>query len=142
MGTELQGAGGYRVGDADRDRTADLLKEAHAAGYLTLEETDERLGTALAARTRGELDQLAADLPPEWRARQDRGRRPVGPPPRQRPTLPAEVVWLVPLVMVITGVMLLAVLTRGLWFFPWPLLWIFLFAFGRRGRAGWRPPRW
>jgi Domain of unknown function (DUF1707) len=31
-------AGGYRVGDADRNRTADLLKEAHAAGYLTLEE--------------------------------------------------------------------------------------------------------
>ena len=95
MGTELQGAGGYRVGDADRDRTAELLKEAHAAGYLTLEETDERLGTALAARTRTELDQLAADLPPEWRARQERGQRPVGPPPRQRPTLPAEVVWLV-----------------------------------------------
>ena len=143
MGSELQGAGGYRVGDADRDRTADLLKEAHAAGYLTLEETDERLGTALAARTRGELDRLVADLPPEWRARQERGQPSAEPPPRQRqrPTLPAEVVWLVPLVMVITGVILLAVLTRGFWFFPWPLLWIF-FAFGRRGRAGWRPPRW
>ena len=48
MGTELQGAGG-RVGDAFRNRTADLLKKARA-GYLTLEETDERLGTALAAR--------------------------------------------------------------------------------------------
>ena len=144
MGSELQGAGGYRVGDADRDRTADLLKEAHAAGYLTLEEADERLGTALAARTRGELDRLVADLPPEWRARQERGQPSAEPPPRQRqrPTLPAEVVWLVPLVMVITGVILLAVLTRGLWFFPWPLLWIFFFAFGRRGRAGWRPPRW
>jgi hypothetical protein len=140
MGTELQGAGGYRVGDGDRDRTADLLKEAHAAGYLTLEETDERLGTALAARTRGELDRLVADLPPEWRASQTGGQRPAAPPPR--PTLPAEVVWLVPLVMVITGVILLAVLTRGLWFFPWPLLWIFFFAFGRRGRSGWRPPRW
>jgi hypothetical protein len=46
MGAELQGAGGYRVGDADRNRTADLLKEAHAAGYLTLEEADERLGSA------------------------------------------------------------------------------------------------
>ena len=144
MGSELQGAGDYRAGDADRDRTADLLKEAHAAGYLTLEETDERLGTALAARTRGELDRLVADLPPEWRARQERGQPSAEPPPRQRqrPTLPAEVVWLVPLVMVITGVILLAVLSRGFWFFPWPLLWIFFFAFGRRGRAGWRPPRW
>jgi hypothetical protein len=142
MGTELQGAGGYRVGDADRNRTADLLKEAHAAGYLTLEETEERLGTALAARTRGELDRLVADLPPEWRTSQERDQRPAGPPGRQRPALPAEVVWLVPLVMVVTGVIVLAVLTRGFWFFPWPLLWIFFFAFGRRGRAGWRPPRW
>ena len=143
MGGELQGAGGYRVGDADRNRTADLLKEAHAAGYLTLEEADERLGTALAARTRGELDRLVADLPPEWRASQERGQRPAGPPSRQRPAaLPPQAAWLVPLVVVITGVILLAVLTRGFWFFPWPLLWIFFFAFGRRGRAGWRPPRW
>jgi hypothetical protein len=142
MGAELQGAGGYRVGDADRNRTTDLLKEAHAAGYLTLEETDERLGAALAARTRGELDRLVTDLPPEWRAGQERGQRPAGPPPRQRSALPAEAAWLVPLVVIVTGVMLLAILTRGLWFFPWPLLWIFFFAFGRRGRAGWRPPRW
>jgi hypothetical protein len=142
MGAELQGAGGYRVGDADRNRTAEWLKEAHAAGYLTLEETDERLGTALAARTRGELDRLVADLPPEWRASQEHGQRPAGPPPRQRPTLPAEAVWLVPLVIVVTGVILLAVLTRGVWLFPWPLLWIFFFAFGRRRGPGWRPPRW
>ena len=140
MGSELQGAGGYRAGDADRNRTAELLKEAHAAGFLTLEEVDERLGNALTARTRGELDRLVADLPPEWRASQERGQRPVGPPARRRPTLPAEAVWLVPLVVVVTGVVLLAILTRG--FFPWPLLWIFVFAFGRRGRAGWRPPRW
>ena len=143
MGSELQGAGGYRVGDTDRNRTADLLKEAHAAGYLTLEETDERLGTALAARTRGELDRLVVDLPPEWRASQERGQQPPGPPSRQPSVLPPEAAWLVPLVMVVTGVILLAVLTRGFWFFPWPLLWIvFFFAFGRRGRAGWRPPRW
>ena len=142
MGGELQGAGGYRVGDADRNRTTDLLKEAHAAGYLNLEETDERLGAALAARNRAELDQLVADLPPEWRAGQERGQRSAGPPQRQRPAFPPEVAWLVPLVVIVTGVMLLAILTRGFWFFPWPLLWIFFFAFGRRGRPGWRPPRW
>jgi hypothetical protein len=140
MGTELQGAGGYRVGDADRNRTADLLKEAHAAGYLTLEEVDERLGSALGARTRGELDRLVADLPPEWRAGQERGRRPTGPPARQPPALPPEVAWLVPLLVVVAALIVLTVVTRG-FFFPWPLLWIF-FLFGRRGRAGWRPPRW
>jgi Domain of unknown function (DUF1707) len=135
---ELQGAGGFRVGDADRNRTADLLKEAHAAGYLSLGEVDERLGTALAARTRGELDRLVADLPPEWRASQQPAP-PAARPPRQRPAFPPEAVWLVPLLVVVAGVLTLAVLTRGL-FFPWPLLFIFL-AFGRR-RAGWRPPRW
>jgi hypothetical protein len=139
---ELQGAGGYRVGDADRNRTADLLKEAHAAGYLTLEEADERLGSALAARTRGELDRLVADLPPEWRASQEPARPPAPRPPRQRRSpLPPEAVWLVPLLVVVAGLLTLAVLTRGLFFFPWPLLWIF-FAIGRRGRTGWRPPRW
>jgi Domain of unknown function (DUF1707) len=137
---ELQGAGGYRVGDADRNRTADLLKEAHAAGYLTLEEVDERLGTALTARTRGELDRLVADLPPEWRASQQPAP-PAARPTRQRPAFPPEAVWLVPLLVVVAGLLTLAVLTRGVWFFPWPLLWVFLFL-GRRGRAGWRPPRW
>jgi hypothetical protein len=126
-----------QVGDADRNGTADLLKEAHAAGYLTLEEVDERLGTALAARTRGELDRLVADLPLEWRAGQERGRRPPAPAPR--PPAGGRL-GLVPLLVVMAALVVLAVVTRG-FFFPWPLLWMF-FAFGRRGRAGWRPPRW
>jgi len=138
---ELEGAGGYRVGDADRNRITDLLKEAHVAGYLTLEETDERIGSALAARTRGELDRLVTDLPPEWRASQDPARPPATRPPRHRPMVPPEAVWLVPLLVVVAGLLTLAVLTRAIYFFPWPLLWIF-FVFGRRGRAGWRPPRW
>lgn len=141
MGTELPGSGGYRVGDADRNHTADLLKEAHAAGYLTLEEVDQRLSAALAARTRGQLDRLVADLPPEWRAGQERGRRPAGAPARRDPLLPLEAAWLVPLLVVVAAMVVLAVVTRGFWFFPWPLLWIF-FAFGRRGRAGRGPPRW
>ena len=138
MSTELQGTGGYRVGDADRNRAAELLREAHVAGYLTLEELDERLGTALAARTRGELERLTADLPPEWRAGQEPRRR---PPSRQRPAFPPELAWLLPLVVIVAALLVLAVVTRGIYFFPWPLLWIF-FAFGRRGRSGWRPPRW
>ena len=141
MGTELQGAGGYRVGDADRNRTADLLKEAHAAGYLTLEEVDERLGAALAARTRGELDRLVTDLPPEWRASLGHGRPPATRRAARRPAFPPELAWLVPLAVIVAALLVLAVVTRGYFFFPWPLLWIFLFL-GRRGRPGWRPPRW
>jgi hypothetical protein len=52
-----------RASDADRDRTAALLREHLAAGRLTSEEFNERLDKAYAAKTMGELDQLLEDLP-------------------------------------------------------------------------------
>ena len=59
------GAGGLseRVADADRDRTVTLLREHVVEGRLTLDEFSERMGAALEARTRGELDAVMADLP-------------------------------------------------------------------------------
>lgn len=52
-----------RASDADRDRTASLLREHHAAGRLTSQEFSERLDRAFAAKTVGEIDKLLADLP-------------------------------------------------------------------------------
>jgi len=52
-----------RASDADRDRTASLLREHHAADRLTSEEFSERLDRAFAAKTVGEIDKLLADLP-------------------------------------------------------------------------------
>jgi hypothetical protein len=52
-----------RASDADRDRAAAMLGVHHAAGRLTSEEFTQRLEAAYAARTRGELDDLLADLP-------------------------------------------------------------------------------
>jgi hypothetical protein len=52
-----------RASDADRDRTAALLREHHAVGRLTAEEFTDRLEKALVAKTRGELNELLADLP-------------------------------------------------------------------------------
>ncbi|MCV2491227.1 DUF1707 domain-containing protein [Geodermatophilus sp. YIM 151500] len=52
-----------RAGDADRTATADLLGKHMAAGRLTLDEYDERLARAYAAKTYGELAELTADLP-------------------------------------------------------------------------------
>jgi hypothetical protein len=52
-----------RASDQDRDRTAALLREHHAAGRLTLDEFNERLDKVYAAKTVGELDALMADLP-------------------------------------------------------------------------------
>ncbi|MGH9095816.1 MAG: DUF1707 SHOCT-like domain-containing protein, partial [Acidimicrobiales bacterium] len=44
-----------RAADADRDRTVTLLREHVVVGRLTLDEFSDRVGNALAARTRGEL---------------------------------------------------------------------------------------
>lgn len=52
-----------RASDADRDRTASLLREHHAAGRLTPEEFADRLDRALEAKTIGEIDGLLSDLP-------------------------------------------------------------------------------
>jgi Domain of unknown function (DUF1707) len=52
-----------RASDADRERTATLLREHHAEGRLTAEEFSERVDRVFAAKTLGELDALLADLP-------------------------------------------------------------------------------
>lgn len=52
-----------RIGDAERDRAAELLREHMAQGRLTPEEFDERVDRALRARTAGDLDPLFTDLP-------------------------------------------------------------------------------
>ncbi|MGI5468953.1 DUF1707 SHOCT-like domain-containing protein [Streptomyces sp. CA-132043] len=52
-----------RASDADRDRVAEILRDALAEGRLRMEEFDERLEAAYQARTYGELEPLTADLP-------------------------------------------------------------------------------
>jgi hypothetical protein len=51
-----------RASDADRERTAELLRRAAGEGRLTLEELDERLDIAYETRTQHELDRLTADV--------------------------------------------------------------------------------
>ncbi|MBA8794190.1 hypothetical protein FHX74_001795 [Friedmanniella endophytica] len=53
---------GLRAGHRDRDAVVDLLREAAAEGRIDLEELDQRIGSALSARTFGELDDLVVDL--------------------------------------------------------------------------------
>ncbi|MFF9775584.1 DUF1707 domain-containing protein [Streptomyces sp. NPDC013978] len=66
-----------RASDADRDRIADLLRDALAEGRLTAEEHAERVEGVLAAKTVGELDVFVRDLP----AGQARQAGPVYVPP-------------------------------------------------------------
>ncbi|HEX6856542.1 MAG TPA: DUF1707 domain-containing protein [Streptosporangiaceae bacterium] len=58
----------FRASDADRDRVADALREHYAVGRLSADELDERLTTALGARTLGELNRVLTDLPGPARA--------------------------------------------------------------------------
>jgi hypothetical protein len=53
-----------RASDAERERTVQQLRDHQLAGRLTVDELDERSARAYAARTRGELAALTADLPP------------------------------------------------------------------------------
>jgi hypothetical protein len=52
-----------RVSHEDRDQVAEQLRVAAGDGRLTADELDERLETALTARTYGELEVLLTDLP-------------------------------------------------------------------------------
>jgi uncharacterized protein DUF1707 len=50
------------VGDRDRELAAVSLREHYAGGYLTLDELSRRTGTALTARSRGELRRALSGL--------------------------------------------------------------------------------
>ncbi len=71
----------FRASDADRDRVTAVLREHYAAGRLSADELDERLTTALSARTLGELNRVLTDLPGAARVPQPGGWRPPQAPP-------------------------------------------------------------
>jgi hypothetical protein len=52
-----------RCSDADRERVADVLRQAAGDGRLDLDELEDRLGRAYAAKTYREFEPLLADLP-------------------------------------------------------------------------------
>ncbi|MER6673160.1 DUF1707 SHOCT-like domain-containing protein [Streptomyces sp. NPDC000983] len=52
-----------RASDADRERVAEILREAVAEGRLDMEEFEERLDATYKARTYGELTPITRDLP-------------------------------------------------------------------------------
>ena len=55
--------GNLRASDADRERVADVLRQAAGDGRLTMEELDERLDAVYAAKTYAELEPITRDLP-------------------------------------------------------------------------------
>ncbi|WP_433339028.1 DUF1707 SHOCT-like domain-containing protein [Spirillospora sp. CA-294931] len=55
--------GAMRASDADRDRVADLLREALTEGRISPEEHSERIDAVYAAKTYADLAPVLADLP-------------------------------------------------------------------------------
>jgi hypothetical protein len=52
-----------RISDTDRDRAAEVLREAHAQGRITVDELDERLTSVYNAKTFADLVPVTRDLP-------------------------------------------------------------------------------
>ena len=115
-----------RVSDAERSAIAELLRRHHAEGRLETAELEERVGRCYAAKTRGDLAALTADLPGPhldalnaWRPR--------------RPFVRVPLFFLLALLVVVSA-------TTGahvVWL-VWPLAFL---VFGGFGRRGWRAAR-
>jgi uncharacterized protein DUF1707 len=104
---------GLRVSDAERDAVAAELAEHLKDGRLDAAEFDERIGQAVTAKTRGDLDRLLADLPRP---------APVPPPAARRPGG-----WPVPLVPIAFVVIFIAAAGgagRAGWHAHWALWWL------------------
>jgi len=78
--SELSGPtdrGRMRVSDADREQAADVLREAAGQGRLSMDELDERLELAYAAKTYADLAAVTHDLPQAGTALSPAGAAPV-----------------------------------------------------------------
>lgn len=91
-----------RASDADREHAAEQLRDAAAEGRLLAVELEHRLGTALSARTYGELDAVVADLPRDRTA----GPR---PPLRLRLATALALVVLFPVTLALAAAAVIAV---------------------------------
>ena len=84
MSIERQNFGGdpaqLRVSDDDRHKVAEILRDAAGEGRIDLDELDERLEAAYAAKTYADLVPITVDLP---------AHEPSNPPVPRRETLPA-----------------------------------------------------
>lgn len=134
-----------RASDGDRERVVEILREHTAQGRLTLDEFEERMTAAYAAKTWDDLRPLTRDLPAEVtfaHGRSGTQARPdmaAGPPqrPARGPAIP-RAAYLLPLLILATVLAGSAVATGAFRAIPVPLLFIGLF-WAFCGRGGCRP---
>ena len=102
-----------RTSDKEREQVAEILRAAMAEGRLTLEEGEERMAAAYAAKFRDELGPLTADLP-------DGGRRALAETPQARAATRRGVRRHAGFVIAIAAVLTLLWALSGAHFF-WPV---------------------
>ena len=130
-----------RASDADREAVAERLRQAAVEGRLDSDELEQRLHTALRARTYGELNSLLGDLPARP-VRWERPRRGVAPAAGFAAVMVLKTV----VALVILGAFLVAAAAT----FAWWMIGLIIFLAVRSGHgcrghhrrsAGWhRPP--
>ena len=112
-----------RAGDRDRERTAALLGQALAQGYLSMGDYDDRLQRTFAAGTTNGLRALTADLPVATLRRNDPRRRAARNAAARRSVQIHLGAYLAMAVIVLT-VWFIVGMTAGAWYFwpIWPML--------------------
>lgn len=117
-----------RASDAEREHLVEQLRRHAADGRLTMDEFEQRVAEALAARTRGDLDPVLRELPPLAPAQPE---RPAVSRQWHLPDPPSGRTVLTAVAVVIAAVMVL----QGAWWIVFPLMGV-LGGCGR-GRRGW-----
>ena len=119
-----------RASDADREATADRLRQHHTDGRIDQEEFQERLDRCYAAKTLGELAELTRDLPDDTARRRPGGRAGFGLLGCLR------MIPIVPIILAIVAIHLIVGVASGLWILI-PLFLLARVMFFRRGFRGW-----
>ena len=130
MSENWNGPTRMRTSDQEREQIAEILRAAMTEGRLTLEEGEERLASAYAAKYRDELGPLTADLP-------DGGRRALAETPQARLTtrrhLRRHASFVAMTALFLTGLWVLS----GAHFF-WPAIPLVFLVMGLARHARWR----
>jgi len=119
-----------RASDADRDATADRLRQHHTDGRLDQEEFQERLDRCFAAKAVGELAELTRDLPGEPARRGADGRTGLGLLGGLR------MIPIVPIILAIVAIHLIVGAVGGLWILI-PLFFLARFTIFRHRVRAW-----